>query len=508
MTGPRAFHVPRYDEMVAEAQALSGQEALPARTQEAVASWLKYHTRCETIFEEIRELPARADVLTAKCPERPATLDALSGWRQGAEPLLAEARAMLAKKGAHAPHLAAMPGERGELVTAKSSLESALLAVKAEEFHRDWNAHVSRATTAHAHPFYVFGHAELIDRLQQLRDQPAVTALPATELAQIDSILGEAQRKNRALSHVQEYLAQIEPCRARLQQLNKLAHTQRLEFRDVPSYDEWHVTAERLLKQGNAIVDDHETYGPCLDHTFQAWMEVHDSIHELESALGRDTSSLRHQQPDLYLQPITRPVPTLDEAKEADASYRRHRDQWHKHMALAETSELHPYEIQGYAPLIDAMREIRDRPHLDATARNALDAVLDQHLRIEQARADIDQYLHDTARAFRSLTNLKDVAERFSSHGVQLEDIGSYQKWKERALELAASGEAMLADLQRYGIHLKENPDLAHRIHADVQRLNDAIGRDDTSIGRERHQSPSEDEKTAERLSQRRGIKP
>ena len=116
-----------------------------------------------------------------------------------------------------------------------------------------------------------------------------------------------------------------------------------------------------------------------------------------------DTTSLRHQQPELYLQPITRPVPTLDEAKEADASYRRLRDQWHKHMALAETSELHPYEIQGYAPLIDAMRELRDRPHLDATARNALDAVLDQHLRIQQARADIDRLPHDTAHAFRSL---------------------------------------------------------------------------------------------------------
>ena len=66
----------------------------------------------------------------------------------------------------------------------------------------------------------------------------------------------------------------------------------------------------------------------------------------------------------------------------------------------------------------------------------------------------------------------------------------------------------MLADRQHYRIHLKENPDLAHRIHADVQRLNAAIGRDDTSISRERHQSLSEDEKTAERRSQRHGIKP
>ena len=212
--------------------------------------------------------------------------------------------------------------------------------------------------------------------------------------------------------------------------------------------------------------------------------------------------------PNSTSSPSRAPVPTLDEAKEADASYRRLRDQWHRHMALAETSELHPYEIQGYAPLIDAMREIRDRPHLDATARNTLDTVLDQHLHIEQARTDIDRYLKDTARSFRSIENLKDVAERFSTHGVQLEEIGSYKEWKQRALELAASGKAMLADRQHYRIHLKENPDLAHRIHADVQRLNAAIGRDEASVSRERHQSLSEDERTAERLSQRRGIKP
>ena len=69
-------------------------------------------------------------------------------------------------------------------------------------------------------------------------------------------------------------------------------------------------------------------------------------------------------------------------------------------------------------------------------------------------------------------------------------------------------GEAMLAERQHYRIHLKKNPDLAHRIHADVQRLNAAIGRDEASVSRERHQSLSEDEETAERLSQRRGIKP
>ena len=513
-----AFHVPRYDEMVAEAQALSGQAELPARMQEVVASWLKYHARCEPICRQIRELPARADALTADCPERPATLDALRDWRKRAESMIAEASAMLAKKGPHAPHLAAMPGERGELVTAKSSLESALLAVKAREERAVcgptvWKssaetAHVAEAKAARVDPFYVVGHTELIDRLQQLRNQPAVTALPASELAQIDSILGEAQRQDRALSHVKEYLAQIEPCRTRLHQLNELAHTQRLELRDVPSYNEWRDAAERLLAAGKAIVDDHKTYGPCLNHTLQAWMDVHASIRELESSLGRDTSSLHHQQPELYLQPVTRSVPTLDEAKDADASYRRLRDEWHKHVALAESTQTHPYHLEGHAALIDAMRELRNLPDLATNARQALDTLLHDYTHLHRDRQHIHAYLDEAEHALEKYQSFEDTMQTLSSLDVRLEVLAGYGEWKDRTLRLADAGEAMLADLQHYRIHLKEIPDLAHRIHADVQRLNAAIGRDDTSIGRERHQSPSEDEKTAERLSQRRGIKP
>ena len=517
-----AFHVPRYDEMVAEAQALSGQAELPARTQEVVASWLKYHTRCEPICRQIRELPARADALTADCPERPATLDALRDWRKRAESMIAEASAMLAKKGPHAPHLAAMPGERGELVEATSSLESALLAVKAREtnvlsavvrrsadkFHQDWEAHVAEAKAARVDPFYVVGHTELIDRLQQLRNQPAVTALPASELAQIDSILGEAQRQDRALSHVKEYLAQIEPCRTRLHQLNELAHTQRLELRDVPSYNEWRDAAERLLAAGKAIVDNHKTYGPCLNHTLQAWMDVHASIRELESSLGRDTSSLHHQQPELYLQPVTRSVPTLDEAKDADASYRRLRDEWHKHVALAESTQTHPYHLEGHAALIDAMRELRNLPDLATNARQALDTLLHDYTHLHRDRQHIHAYLDEAEHALEKYQSFEDTMQTLSPLDVRLEDIAGYGEWKDRTLRLADAGEAILADPERFSIHLDHRPDDARRIRSSVAHLNTALGRDDASERRERHQSLSEDEKTTERLSQRRGITP
>ena len=59
-TRTEAFHVPRYGDLVAQAESLAAQAALPARTQEVVASWLNYHARCEPICRQIREWPARS----------------------------------------------------------------------------------------------------------------------------------------------------------------------------------------------------------------------------------------------------------------------------------------------------------------------------------------------------------------------------------------------------------------------------------------------------------------
>ena len=517
-----AFHVPRYDEMVAEAQALSGQEALPAHTQKLAASWLDYHARCEPICRQIRELPARVDALTADCPERPATLDSLRDWRQRAEPLLAEARAMPEKDGPHAPHLAAMPDERGALVEATSRLESGLLAVEAretnvlsavvrrsaEEFHRDWEAHVAKATAARVDPFYVPGHQELIDRLRELRHDPAISALSSEKLAQIDSILQENQRQIDAIAHVHNYLDKVQLCRNDLKELQDLAHTHKLELEKVHSYDEWPDTAERLFAAGKAITDDRKTYGPCLEHHPGAWSGVHAGIRELDAALGRDTTSLHHRQPELYLEPITRPLPDSQQAIDADASYRRLRDQWHEHVALAETSQVHPYQLPGHASLIDTMAQLRDQPLLAAGARDALGTLLAHHADIQQAPADIDDYLKQTARAFQTLRNIEDTAQRFSSLGVTLEDMSVYADWKKRASDLADAGEAMLADRDRYGIHLDDHPDDAKRIRVSVAHLNTALGRDDASKRRERGQDLSEHEENAQRHSTHRSFKP
>ena len=516
-----AFHVPRYGETIALAEELSRHAALPARTQKTVDSWLDYHARCQQIRRQIRDWPARADALTADCPECPATLDALSGWRQRAEPLLAEARAMLAEDGPHAGHLAAMPDERKALVEATSSLDRALLAVGAretellseevqrsrDEFHRDWEAHIAEAKAARVDPFYAPGHQELIDRLQELRHDPAISALSSDELARIDSILHENQRQIDAIVHVDNHLAQVQRCRNHFQELNDLAYTYKLKLENVPSYDEWHDTAERLLAAGKAIADDQKTYGPCLDHHPGAWSGVHAGIRELAAALGRDTTSLHHRHSALYLEPVTRPLPDSQQARDADASYRRLRDQWHEHVALAEDTKAHPHELQDHAPPIDAMRELRNLPDLATNARQALDTLLHDYT-LHQDRQHIHACLDEAEHALEEYRRFKDTMQKLSRLEVRLEDIKGYGEWKDRALRLADAGEAILADKERVSIHLDDHPDVARRIRASVAHLNAAVGRDDASGSRERRQSLSEEEETAERRSQRRGIKP
>ena len=527
--GVPELHAPGHRQVAELGERLEAAEGIDAHVRRALAEWRKIDSAQTALAEEVRTLPGRIAAWRerrADLPQdEPGGLDpkhpARRAWREEGGALEAMARDMLRPEDVHAPHLAAMPGERKALVEATSSLESTLLAVKAreknvlsavvrrsaDELRQDWKAHLAEAGAVRVDPFYVPGHEELIDRLQKLRADPAVEELPERERNQIDSILEQDTRQTKAISHVDNHLAEVQRCRNHLQELQDLAYTYRLKLEKVHSYDEWHDTAERLFAAGKAITDDRKTYGPCLEHHPGAWSGVHAGIRELGTALGRDTTSLHHRHPELYLDPITRPVPDSQQAMDADASYCRLRDQWHTHVALAETSQAHPYHLKGHAALIDAMRELRNLPDLATNAQQALDTLLHDYTPLQQVRQHIHACLDKAEHALEEYQRFKDTVQKLSPLDVGLEDIEGYGEWKDRALRLADAGEAILADPERFSIHLDHRPDDARRIRSSVQRLNDAIGRDEASVSRERHQSLSEDEKTAERLSQRRGIK-
>ena len=204
-TRTEAFHVPRYGEMIAQAEALSAQAVLPARTQEVAASWLDYHARCEPVCRHIREWPARLDALTADCPERPAKLDALTDWRQRAEPLLAEARAMLANDAPHARHLAAMPDERNALVEGTGRLDRALIAVEAREMDVLSTVAHRWANETGGIAFDAGAYAALMERARSLDAKPR---LPQNLRDTVDGLLVRDERWALNRDRVERFLRQ------------------------------------------------------------------------------------------------------------------------------------------------------------------------------------------------------------------------------------------------------------------------------------------------------------
>ncbi len=112
--------------MVALARSLFREEGLDEDRRRAVGDWPRYDARCEQLRREVREWPARADAVLADRTGLGKNLWPMLRWRDRAEPLLAEARAMLAEGSPHAPHLAAMPDECKALVETAGQIENAL----------------------------------------------------------------------------------------------------------------------------------------------------------------------------------------------------------------------------------------------------------------------------------------------------------------------------------------------------------------------------------------------
>lgn len=373
-----------------------------------------------------------------------------------------------------------------------------------ERFSADWQRHIDRANAAHAHPFYVSGHHTLIERLGQLRDEPAFAALPAPEREQLDAILDQHRRQTQAASTVQRYIARIEPCLDDLRALETAAYSRELPLPDLPSYDRWRDTAEPLLVEGQSIADDRATYGPCLDHTLRAWKKVHDGIRDLAGALGHPTDSLLHRQPELYLQPVILVDSLSDTLNQAAASYRRLREQWHDHMALAEEHGIHPYRIEGCAALIETMRDVRALPGLQFEGLDSLDTLFAHHAQFHEARAHIDRHLDEAAEALADLARLNNIAQGLKMKPERMPD---YANRTETALRLEQAGQDILASRRRYGIHLKENPDLSRRIRANIRDLDRELRPKTPPPPHQQLQETAQQSQT-QTIRRSRGIKP
>ena len=247
-TGIASFHQTRYRETIAEARAFANEANLSDDRRRGVDAWLDYHARNAPLAEEIGAWPDRADALIADIPERPATLDALTGWQARAEALLGEAAAMRAQDSAHAPHLAAMGDQRASIEAAQARLDAASVGVAMREI-AVFEAAVQRSAAETAGIAYdAPDYGAMIGRARALDERGD---LPGDTRAAVDAVLARDaawQADRERIGALLDAAAAAESARNAL-----VAGPATGSQRGMAEWENWHKDAAAVAREAAAI---------------------------------------------------------------------------------------------------------------------------------------------------------------------------------------------------------------------------------------------------------------
>ena len=376
-----------------------------------------------------------------------------------------------------------------------------------QTLQRDWQHHLAQAKAVHVHPFFLPGHQHLIERLQAVHKHPDAARLPPRQRDQIRTILEHATRHAEIVAHVRNHLRELRTCRTTLAELRHLADTYGLELSRVHTFDTWHSEAQRLLSASHSIAESDSPYASIINHDPKAWTELHDGIRDLSPALGADTTSFYHRQPELYLQPITPPSPSSDDTIRTHASYYKLRDKWQNHLALAQSRASHPYRVGGLSGLIEQIKDLRRNPHLDAAAASALDTLIGHHARAEKAQLQIDAYLSRADDALQTQQANQNVRREYAAANAPLPIDNSLAEWQDEARSLMKGGRGLLEQLTPDAVLLEDTSDVRTRLEHTLQRLSRSIAGDHSPIPRGQHHSLAEDPELSRNESANESIK-
>ena len=252
-TGTMPFLVPRYGEAIAYAGTLVDEDGLPEGRRKVVDVWLRYHDERTRLCREIRDWPARADAVLGEWTGPVKDLRPMRAWRARTEPLLAEARAMLAEGSPHAPHLAAMPEERKLLVETAGWLDNALVEIEAGEMERLAEIAEEWAAETGGIDFDAPQHDELRERVRSLDARPD---LPELVREAVHRHLERRDRLEKNRADVDAFLGLAGQLLLDRDRLARSDPEDRAEAALPLIWEEWRQDADRMLKDAEAFGRD------------------------------------------------------------------------------------------------------------------------------------------------------------------------------------------------------------------------------------------------------------
>ena len=164
------------------------------------------------------------------------------------------------------------------------------------------------------------------------------------------------------------------------------------------------------------------------------------------------------------------------------------------------------FYAKGYVDIIPRIRELTENLDIPAETRAPMIEALENHQQNLSARKHVEDYLDATDRHMGTHASLQRVA---GSLGVRIVEVSDHLGWRQEADRLMATAETILADGERYGIHLDNMETGRARVERELSQLRHVIREDGEYASQRKTPEPhSEPADTREKVEQPEPAKP
>ena len=401
---------------------------------------------------------------------------------------------------------------------------------------RQWHDHIDSAVSEDTHPYQLDGHAALLDRMAELRDQPL---LPDSAQKSLASVLEHHAHVRRAPDNIKAYFEEVDDTFDTLRVIKENAQPEAgITAHRLAVRLGWTETASRLAEAGKAILSDQERYKIALQENPVLIDRIRDAVYRLNTPFEEKQPSLEQQERHEAMRQtetiqtetiqtetiqtetihtrriqtehdelastlrsggrdgvrtLTQPLTdALDRAEIVEIRNELHRD-WKAHIAAANAACVHPFYLPGHDDLVQRVRALRDDPRAGALSSNdhtQLDNILKHHEMNTKAGDQLRGYIDRLRPCLADLRYLKNVARvtntdiknLTSATNTDLNDVPDYPAWCRTAQRLVAGGQTILQDRNAYRACLDHIPDAWDTVRNAVRDLAHQLDPDSASV--------------------------
>ena len=164
------------------------------------------------------------------------------------------------------------------------------------------------------------------------------------------------------------------------------------------------------------------------------------------------------------------------------------------------------FYAKGYADMIPRIRALAENPDIPAGTRAPMIEALENHRRDLSALKHLEDHLDAAVRHMGTHASLQRVAD---SLGVPIVKVSDHLGWRQEADRLTAAAETILADSERYGVHLDNMETGRARVEGELSRLLHVIREDGEFVSASKTPEPhSEPADTREKVVQPQPAEP